>query len=128
VIYVDASVLLAQLFAEDRLPPSALWEQPLISSRLTEYEVWTRAHARKLATSHGEHVRLMLGRLAFLEMTPIVLARALDPFPLPVRTLDALHLTSLDFLRSQGQSVHLATYDDRLLKAARTLDLQIYEL
>jgi len=57
VTYVDTSVVLAQLFAEDRIPPTTLWEQPLIASRLTEYEVWTRVHARKLAESHGEQVR-----------------------------------------------------------------------
>jgi len=57
VTYVDTSVVLAQLFAEDRIPSTTLWEQPLIASRLTEYEVWTRVHARKLAESHGEQVR-----------------------------------------------------------------------
>ena len=128
MIYLDTSVVLAQIFAEDRLPPAALWEQPLISSRLTQYEVWTRVHARKLAASHGEHVRLLVGRLALVELTPVVLTRALEPFPVPVRTLDALHLASLDFLRAHGQSVQLASYDDRLLKGARALELPIYAL
>ena len=128
MIYLDTSVVLAQIFAEDRLPPAALWEQPLISSRLTQYEVWTCVHARRLAASHGEHVRLVIGRLALVELTPVVLTRALEPFPVPVRTLDALHLASLDFLRAHGQSVQLASYDDRLLKVARALDLPIYAL
>ena len=126
--YVDTSVVLAQLFAEDRIPPARLWEQPLIASRLIEYEVWTRVHARKLAESHGEQVRQILGRLALLELTPVVLARALEPFSTVVRTLDALHLASLEFLRTHGQSVDLASYDDRLLKAARALKLPIFAL
>ena len=126
--YVDTSVVLAQLFAEDRVPPTTLWKQPLIASRLIEYEVWTRVHARKLAESHGEHVRQILGRLALLELTPVVLVRALEPFPTVVRTLDALHLASLEFLRMHGQSVDLASYDDRLLKAARGLKLPIFAL
>jgi len=54
VIYVDSSVLLAQLFAEDRRPPPTLWDEPLIASRLAEYEVWNRLHARHLAGSHGD--------------------------------------------------------------------------
>ena len=49
MIYVDTSVVLAHVLAEDRIPPSALWDQPLISSRLTQYETWCRLHARRQA-------------------------------------------------------------------------------
>jgi hypothetical protein len=52
-----------------------------------------------------------------------VLARALQPFPVPVRTSDAVHLTALEFIRTQKQSVKLASYDERLLAAARFLGL-----
>ena len=48
MIYVETSVALAQLLAEDRCPPESLWNTPVVSSRLTEYEVWTRIHARRL--------------------------------------------------------------------------------
>jgi hypothetical protein len=58
-----------------------------------------------------------------LELEPPVLARALEPFPMPVRTLDALHLASIEFLRGRGQTIELATYDDRLLAAARKLHI-----
>ena len=61
------------------------------------------------------------GRATPLEMLPNVLARALEPFPAPVRTLDALHLASIEFLRGQGQTVELASYDDRLIHAAKAL-------
>jgi hypothetical protein len=50
-----------------------------------------------------------------------VLARALLPFPQAVRTLDALHLATLDFLRTQGLDVALASYDQRLSAAAAGL-------
>ncbi|HEX9146519.1 MAG TPA: PIN domain-containing protein, partial [Candidatus Binatia bacterium] len=90
MIYLDTSVALAQLLAEDRVPPERLWQQPLISSRLIEYEIWTRIHALKLAPSHADEVRSLLSRLALIELAPPVLARALEPFPKPVRTLDAL--------------------------------------
>src|SRR3990170_4686524 len=103
VIYVDTSVVMAQLLAEDVHPDPSFWEQgPLVSSRLLEYEVWTRVNGRRLGATHGEDVRLLLGRLAFLELAPPVLARATEPFPTPVRTLDALHLASIDFLRGMG--------------------------
>jgi hypothetical protein len=123
LIYVDTSVVLAQLLAEDRYPPEWIWKEPPLSSRLLEYEVWNRIHSRGLTRSHAESVHLLLRRIMFLELAPPVLVRALDPFPAPVRTLDALHLASIEFLRSQGQQVQLASYDERLLKAARALGI-----
>jgi len=124
VIYLDTSVALAHLVGEDPAPPLALWDEVLVSSRLLQYEMWARIHARKLSASHGEAVRLLLGRVALLELAPVVLARALEPFPVSVRTLDALHLASIEFLRSHGQSVKLATYDERLSSAARALHIE----
>lgn len=127
MIYLDTSVALAHLLAEDRTPPEGLWQERLISSRLLEYEMWTRIHARKLAGSHGNEVRALLSRVAFVELCVPALARALEAFPRPVRTLDALHLASMDFLRRQGQVVSLASYDDRLVEAARALKFAIYD-
>ena len=128
MIYLDTSVVLVHLLAEDRVPPQRLWEETLTSSRLLEYEVWTRIHARRLAGSHGESVRALIGRVAIVELAPPVLSRALEPFSRPVRTLDALHLASMEFLRTQGQRVELATYDDRLARAARALKIPLYKL
>ena len=45
MIYLDSSVALAHLLAEDRFPPDALWEEQLVSSRLLECEVWNRINA-----------------------------------------------------------------------------------
>lgn len=128
MIYLDTSVALAHLLAEDRAPPDRLWKEPLISSRLIEYEIWTRIHARKLTRSHTDEVRSLLSRLALIELATPVLARALEPFPKPVRTLDALHLASMEFLREQGQSVTLASYDERLISGARALRFPLYKL
>jgi predicted nucleic acid-binding protein len=128
LIYLDTSVVLAHLLAEDRCPPSAIWQQPLVSSRLLEYEVWTRIHARGLGVTHSEPVRSVLGRIAFLELAPAVLARALDPFPHPVRALDALHLASLDFLRQHGQEPQLASFDARMTETAKAMRMSLYPL
>ena len=128
MIYLDTSVALAHLLAEDRRPPDSLWAGSLVASRLLEYELWTRLNGRGLGASHGELARRLLERLAVLELTPNVLARALEPFPVPVRTLDALHLASMEFLRGLGQKIELASYDDRLAVAARSLGIPIAEL
>ncbi len=130
MIYIDSSVVLAQLLAEDHHPGPSFWQagRPLVSSRLLEYEVWNRINARRLAPSHADDVRMLLARLAFLELAPAILARALEPFPIPVRTLDALHLASIDFLRGIGQRPTLATYDRRLSEAATALDIPLAKL
>jgi hypothetical protein len=128
LIYLDISVALAHLLAEDRCPPSSLWEEDLFSSRLLEFEIWTRIHARGLTSTHAEAVRQLLDRVALVEMIPAVLSRALEPFPSPVRTLDALHLASAVFLRTHGESIAIASYDDRLVSVARQLEFPIATL
>jgi predicted nucleic acid-binding protein len=128
MIYLDSSVALAHLLAEDRYPPDALWRQPLVSSRLLECEVWNRINARRLQDSHGDVARGLINRIAMIEMVPPVLRRALEPFPVPVRTLDAIHLAAIEFIRAQGASVQLASYDERLLGVARLLGIPDWDV
>jgi predicted nucleic acid-binding protein len=123
VIYLDTSVALAELFAEDRKAPESLWAEPLVSSRLFEYELWTRVNGRSAAGTHGEAAREILARVSLVELVPTVLARALEPFPAPVRTLGALHLATLQYLSTAGQRVALATFDERMRRAAAALGL-----
>jgi predicted nucleic acid-binding protein len=126
VIYLDTSVLLAQLLAEDRVPPDHLWDATLVSSRLVEYELRVRLNARGLGHSHAEPAALLLGRIAMLELAEPVLARAKEPFPTAVRTLDALHLASAHFLVEHGQGVQLASYDGRMRTAAEAMRFDLY--
>jgi hypothetical protein len=128
VIYLDTSVVLAQLLAEDRKPPTSLWSEALVCSRLLEYETWTTINARRLTRSHGESTQLLLGHVSLIELSPLVLARALEPFPVPVRTLDALHLSTIWFLRERRVEVDLATYDDRLARTAKAMRIPLYPL
>lgn len=124
--YLDTSVALAHLLAEDRKPPAALWQESLVSSRLLEYEIWNCIHSRGLGPTHGEAARQLLGRVALLELSPPVLSRALEPFPVAARTLDALHLSSLDFLRAGGQKVLLASYDSRMIACAQSWGIPLF--
>ncbi len=126
-VYLDTSVALAHILAEDRIPPADPWNQSLISSRLLEYELWNRIHARKLGKTHAEAIREMVGRTALIELIRPILDRAREPFPSPVRTLDSLHLSSILFLIDSEQSVRLASYDAQMVKAARSLRIAIWE-
>jgi predicted nucleic acid-binding protein len=123
VIYLDSSVALAHLLGEHRPPPEWLWDEPLLSSRLLEYEVWNRINSRGLAASCAAAVQALIDRVTLLELSPPILARALQPFPVQVRTLDALHIATLAFVQPQVQTVSLATYHDRLLAAAQALGM-----
>lgn len=125
MIYLDTSVALAHLLAEDRAIPEDVWSETLISSRLLEYELWCRIHARKLAVTHGELVQELLSRVSMIELNPPVLKRVKDPFPAPVRTLDAIHLASADFLREQNQTIEIATLDDQMAKAAKKMGFEL---
>ena len=128
MIYVDTSIALAHLLVEDRRPPAAIWGAPLVASRLIEYEIWTRINAKGLAQTHGEAAAEIVSRIALVEMSPSVLARALESFPLPVRTLDALHLATCEFLRGRRLHVELATYDRRMVAAARAIGISLFDL
>ncbi len=125
MIYLDTSVALAYLLTEECRPQADIWSESLVSSRLLEYELWNRLHARNLADSHGDDARSLVGRTALVELVVPVLERALEPFPTPVRTLDSLHLATLDFLRKRGQRVLLASYDARMNAAAEALGFQL---
>ena len=126
MIYLDTSVALAHLLAEDHAPPARIWQETLISSRLLEYEIWTRIHALEMGDSHGAAVRDLLARVAIVELAPPVLTRALEPWPAPLRTLDALHLATIAFLLERRQKVSLATLDQRMLNIAGTLGIPIW--
>lgn len=128
MIYLDTSVAIAQLLAEDRMPPADLWKDVLVSSRLLEYELWNAIHRRRLERSHGELARRFLESLAFAELSRDVLRRATEPFPTPVRTLDALHLATILFLREQGLALRLASYDRRMIDAAAQLEITMVDL
>ncbi len=129
MIYLDTSVVLAHLLGEDRQPPPRLWDETLVSSRLLEYETWTRINAKQLGEPYARATHTLLGRLALVELSPLVLARSLEPFPgMPaIRTLDALHLATCDYLHRHGRSIELASYDARMNSAAHSISLRVYD-
>jgi hypothetical protein len=126
VTYLDSSVALTHLLAENRLPGREFWDRPLVSSRLLQYEIWNRVYAYGGAPRLAEDARELIRSISMVDMSAPVLERALAPFPLPVRTLDALHLATMVHLQSQGDEVELASYDRRMLAAAEALAIPPY--
>ena len=128
MIYLDTSVALAYLLSEDRRPPETIWENTLVSSRLIEYEIWTSLHRQRRSKVLSESTHALLGRIALLELSTTVLSRALEEFPQPVRTLDALHLASCTYLIDHGRLVSLASYDQKMCAVATELKIPLVEL
>ena len=123
LVYVDTSVVLAELLVEPRRPDVAFWSSNrLVSSQLVEYETMVRLHG------YGRPIDpavVLLAPFTLIHMGNDVLARARAPFPVPVRPLDALHLATADWLRVQQPALTFATYDVRLRAAAVALGLML---
>jgi predicted nucleic acid-binding protein len=127
MIYLDSSVFVAHLLSEDRRPSLDLWTESLASSRLIEIEAWNRLHARGLGDL-GDELRTLLDQLYLLELDSDVIGRAIEPSPIPIRALDAIHLASADCLRRTGRHVSIATYDARMRGAAERMGFELYPL
>jgi hypothetical protein len=77
------------------------------------------ASRRAMATEWLEAVDLVL-------LQRPVLARASEPFPTPLGTLDALHLaTALVWRDRMRQTLVMATHDGNLALAARSFGLEV---
>jgi hypothetical protein len=77
-----------------------------------------QADARQLATDVLETIQLV-------ELTRPALARALNPFPVPVRTPAAIHLATMVYLQGRGLTLELATYDTRHADAAISVGITL---
>lgn len=128
MIYLDSSVALAAINGEPRLPPKTLWDEPLVASRLTEYEVRVRTLAGPAAHAREPYVEQLLAAVSFVEITPQIVARLYEPFPVRVRTLDAIHLATLAHLARGPVKARLATYDQRLSAAAARMGIELVSL
>jgi predicted nucleic acid-binding protein len=128
MIYLDTSVAIAQLLSEERVPPEALWREQLCSSRLFHYELMVRLNRERSKKEVIEAAEALCGRLTTIEMRPDVLARILEPFPISLRTLDAIHLATAQFLSRQGTKVRIATYDIRMREAATAMNFDLVRL
>lgn len=128
MIYLDSSVALAELLDETEKPAETFWQANLVASRLLVYEVGTTLNRRGFGETLAADRDALLQTILLLDLTPEVLERALRPYPVHLRTLDALHLATATFVAQQTGSVRLATYDRRLVAAATALGIPLAPL
>jgi predicted nucleic acid-binding protein len=128
IAYLDSSILLRQVLGQ----PGALREWRLlltgVSSRIAEVEglrtldrlrLEAALPDRRLAGLR-EGLYRALSLIEIVEVTRGVLARAAQPSPVSLGTLDAIHLSSALLWRERtGKNLAFATHDEALALGAR---------
>jgi predicted nucleic acid-binding protein len=77
-----------------------------------------------LARVRADLLQLIDG-FTLVELDERIKARAADPFPTLVRTLDALHLASALAVRESSTDLPLATHDNELAMAAEAVGFAV---
>lgn len=134
-VYFDSSVVLRKVLGQ----PAALaeWSEPWVgcSSVLTRLECARTLDRARLAgpwtadtlMAYHSTANQFLSAITEIEITTAVLARARMPLPVPLATLDAIHLWSAMIWRDQNpeEEFGLATHDRALGRAARLMGLTV---
>ena len=134
IAYLDASVALRLVLGEpNRL---AEWKhvESAVASALTEVECLRTLDrlGRLGALSESEVADRCMAVYRLLESVDVVdvgrpvLRRASEPFPTPLGTLDAIHLsTAISWRDTRGVELTMATHDKALATAARSVGLPV---
>lgn len=132
-VYVDSSVLLRVALGEaDALPAWGRIEEP-ISSELIRIECLRTLDRARLQGRVGEPILAkvradvleIIDTFALVVLDDGIKARAAEPFPTLVRTLDALHLASALAVRASAADLPMATHDRELAIAAEALGFRV---
>jgi predicted nucleic acid-binding protein len=134
IAYLDTSALLRLVLRETDALGELLTADALVSSELLVIESLRTIDRLRLqgALSTEEAALRRTTVTEWLEAVDLVLlqrpvlARASEPFPTPLGTLDALHLaTALVWQDRTRQELVLATHDRDLALAARSFGLKV---
>lgn len=134
IAYLDASVVLRLVLGE----PARLAEwkrvETAVASALTEVECLrtldrlSRAGSlsdEELAERRTTVYRLLEG-VEVVDVSRPILRRASEPFPAPLGTLDAIHLsTAISWRDAKAATLTMATHGMALATAARSVGLQV---
>ena len=130
--YLDSSVLLRHILLGEESIKHALEFPRVVSSELLEIECRRVLHRYRLAgeltdessASARERLDSVLDGVDLLEMTKPIKLRAMDPFPVSVRTLDALHISTALMITDGSDGLSLFSHDRGMNLCARSLGLR----
>ena len=109
-------------------------DAPLMSSALIEVEcLRTLDRLRLVDKISPEEIALrrewvydFVSRIDIVDITAPVLARATQPLPVPLKTLDAIHLATAMLCReAEEDDFVIATHDEALGLAARAVGFKV---
>ena len=131
VAYLDASVLLRHILLGEEPIRHALEFPRVVSSELIEIECRRVLHRCRLAgeltdealTVARERLDEVLAGIDLLEMSRQIKQRAMGPFPVNVRTLDALHVATALMVGEDAGGVALVSHDEGMNRCARSLGI-----
>jgi uncharacterized protein len=133
-VYVDSSVLLRVVLGEPaRLP---IWSKitNAISSELIRLEclrtidrarIRLGQEDRRIASYRADALEAV-DALGLVALDGAVLARASEPFPTLLGSLDAIHLATALLIRDDVEDMAFATHDDELGIAARASGFAVH--
>ena len=132
-VYVDASVIVAATLDQPGALRGVRWAAA-VSSELIVAELLRTLDRLRLAASTPDAELAQLREaaernLAELDLVPInkaVLRRAGGAFPMPVKTLDAIHLATALLWEEHAGDIVFLTHDRQLANAARACGLTVH--
>jgi predicted nucleic acid-binding protein len=134
ITYVDTSALLRAVLREPGALTQLRGHEALVSSELLTVEALRtldrlRVQGRLTTAQFDERRALVSTWLEAIDLVDLqgsILRRAAEPLPVPLGTLDALHLaTALAWRERSPRPLVLATHDASLAQAARVFGLQV---
>jgi predicted nucleic acid-binding protein len=134
IVYVDSSALLRVVFRQGGALDELRKCDLLIASELLVVESLRTVDRLRainaLSIENAAARRAVVGEwLESIDLVTLqrpILARASEPFPTPLGTLDALHLaTALVWRERTGEPLVMATHDDALAVAARSFGFEV---
>jgi predicted nucleic acid-binding protein len=133
--YVDSSVLLRHVLGQPGALPEWREIQSAVASSLLRVECLRTLDRLRLAGSldarqdaqRRESLSTSLESFDVVEITPAVLDRAAEPLPVPLGTLDAIHLaTALLWREEEAPELALVTHDAALAAAGRLFGFPVF--
>ena len=131
VAYLDSSVLLRHILLGEEPIRHALAFPRVVSSELIEIECRRVLHRCRLAGEFDdealalarERLDAVLSGIDLLELSAQIKQRAMDPFPVHVRTLDALHIATVLAVAADAGGTALFSHDRGMNVCARSLGI-----
>ncbi|OQY34331.1 MAG: hypothetical protein B6241_04935 [Spirochaetaceae bacterium 4572_59] len=135
VAYLDSSVLLEHVLKGDSAIYHVFECDSVISSELLEIECKRVVHRYRLENilddsgflKAMDRIESIMKGLSLLRLSPKIKTRAAETFPLHVKPLDALHLSSALAYRDArpDESIILFSYDRGFNRCAKALGLPV---